>query len=156
MNECSGYISPEYANHGLYSVKSDIFSFGVLVLEIVSGNKNRGFSHPDHHLNLLGHAWILFKENRSLELAADSIAITCNLSEVLRSIHVGLLCVQENPEMRPTMSNVVLMLGNDDALPQPKQPGFFTERDVIGASCSSSLSKPCSVNECSVSELEPR
>jgi serine/threonine protein kinase len=55
MNECSGYISPEYANYGLYSVKSDIFSFGVLVLEIVSGNKNRGFSHPDHHLNLLGH-----------------------------------------------------------------------------------------------------
>ncbi|KAI5605585.1 hypothetical protein BDE02_01G362400 [Populus trichocarpa] len=39
-----GYISPEYANYGLYSVKSDIFSFGVLVLEIVSGNKNRGFS----------------------------------------------------------------------------------------------------------------
>nr|XP_034922512.1 G-type lectin S-receptor-like serine/threonine-protein kinase SD1-1 [Populus alba] len=151
-----GYISPEYANHGLYSVKSDIFSFGVLVLEIVSGNKNRGFSHPDHHLNLLGHAWILFKENRSLELAADSIAITCNLSEVLRSIHVGLLCVQENPEMRPTMSNVVLVLGNDDALPQPKQPGFLTERDVIGASCSSNLSKPCSVNECLVSELEPR
>ncbi|KAI5605587.1 hypothetical protein POPTR_001G413000v4 [Populus trichocarpa] len=151
-----GYISPEYANYGLYSVKSDIFSFGVLVLEIVSGNKNRGFSHPDHHLNLLGHAWILFKENRSLELAADSIVITCNLSEVLRSIHVGLLCVQENPEIRPTMSNVVLMLGNDDVLPQPKQPGFFTERDVIGASYSSSLSKPCSVNECSVSELEPR
>lgn len=54
------------------------------------------------------------------------------------------------------MSNVVLMLGNDDVLPQPKQPGFFTERDVIGANCSSSLSKPCSVNECSVSELEPR
>jgi hypothetical protein len=91
-----------------------------------------------------------------LELAADSIVIICNLSEVLRSIHVGLLCVQENPEIRPTMSNVVLMLGNDDVLPQPKQPGFFTERDVIGASYSSSLSKPCSVNECSVSELEPR
>jgi hypothetical protein len=64
--------------------------------------------------------------------------------------------VQENPEIRPTMPNVVLMLGNDDVLPQPKQPGFFTERDVIGASYSSSLSKPCSVNECSVSELEPR
>jgi serine/threonine protein kinase len=51
----SGYISPEYAFHGLYSTKSDVFSFGVLVLEIVSGNRNRGFSHPDHQLNLLGH-----------------------------------------------------------------------------------------------------
>jgi serine/threonine protein kinase len=52
---CSGYISPEYAKFGLYSLKSDVFSFGVLVLEIVCGSRNRGFSHPDHHMNLLGH-----------------------------------------------------------------------------------------------------
>ena len=48
-------MSPEYAIDGLYSIKSDVFSFGVLVLEIVSGERNRGFSHPDHSLNLLGH-----------------------------------------------------------------------------------------------------
>ena len=51
----SGYMSPEYAVHGQYSIKSDVFSFGVLILEIVSGKKNRGFCHPEHHLNLLGH-----------------------------------------------------------------------------------------------------
>ncbi|KAL3577589.1 hypothetical protein D5086_019093, partial [Populus alba] len=50
-----GYISPEYANYGLYSLKSDVFSFGVLALEIVGGYRNRGFRHPDHHLNLIGH-----------------------------------------------------------------------------------------------------
>jgi serine/threonine protein kinase len=55
---CSGYMSPEYAVHGQYSIKSDVFSFGVLVLEIVSGKKNRGFRHPDHHINLLGHVSI--------------------------------------------------------------------------------------------------
>ncbi|KAJ6980396.1 hypothetical protein NC653_028264 [Populus alba x Populus x berolinensis] len=128
-----GYISPEYANHGLYSLKSDVFSFGVLVLEIVSGSRNRGFCHPDHRLNLIGHAWILFKQGRPLELAAESKVKTPYLSEVLRSIHVGLLCVQENPENRPNMSYVVLMLGNEDELPQPKQPGFFTERDLVEA-----------------------
>ena len=48
-------MSPEYVIDGHYSVKSDVFSFGVLLLEIVSGKKNRGFSHPDHHHNLLGH-----------------------------------------------------------------------------------------------------
>ena len=48
-------MSPEYAVHGQYSIKSDVFSFGVLILEIVSGKKNRGFSHPEHHHNLLGH-----------------------------------------------------------------------------------------------------
>jgi serine/threonine protein kinase len=54
----SGYMSPEYAVHGQYSIKSDVFSFGVVVLEIVSGKKNRGFCHPNHHLNLLGHVSI--------------------------------------------------------------------------------------------------
>jgi serine/threonine protein kinase len=54
----SGYMSPEYAMHGRYSVKSDVFSFGVLVLETMSGKKNRGFCHREHHLNLLGHVSI--------------------------------------------------------------------------------------------------
>lgn len=48
-------MSPEYTVDGVFSVKSDVFSFGVLVLEIVSGKKNRGFIHADHHHNLLGH-----------------------------------------------------------------------------------------------------
>jgi len=52
---CSGYISPEYAVHGRFSIKSDVFSFGVIMLEIVSGKKNRGFSHEGHSDNLLGH-----------------------------------------------------------------------------------------------------
>jgi serine/threonine protein kinase len=58
MNTCSGYISPEYANYGLYSLKSDVFSFGVLLLEIVGGYRNRGFRHPDHYLNLIGHVGV--------------------------------------------------------------------------------------------------
>ena len=51
----SGYMSSEYAIDGKFSVKSDVFSLGVLILEVLSGQKNRGFSHPDHHHNLLGH-----------------------------------------------------------------------------------------------------
>ncbi|KAL0306453.1 UNVERIFIED_CONTAM: G-type lectin S-receptor-like serine/threonine-protein kinase [Sesamum radiatum] len=106
-----GYMSPEYAVDGLFSVKSDVFSFGVLVLEIVSGKRNRGFSHSEHHLNLLGHAWTLHKEERSLEIVDTSLLHSFDLSEVLRSIHVGLLCVQKKPEDRPSMSSVVLLLG---------------------------------------------
>ncbi|KAI7741110.1 hypothetical protein M8C21_002129 [Ambrosia artemisiifolia] len=49
-----GYISPEYALHGRFSIKSDVYNFGVLVLEIVSGKKNREFSHDDRYDNLLG------------------------------------------------------------------------------------------------------
>lgn len=58
MISCSGYMSPEYAIHGKFSVKSDVFSLGVLLLEIVSGKRNTGFSHPDHHHCLLGHVSI--------------------------------------------------------------------------------------------------
>ncbi|KAG5255097.1 G-type lectin S-receptor serine/threonine-protein kinase [Salix suchowensis] len=150
-----GYISPEYANYGVYSLKSDVFSFGVLVLEIVSGNRNRGFCHPDHSLNLLGHAWRLFQEGRPIELVSESIIEACNLSRVLRSIHVALLCVQENREDRPNMSYVVLMFGNEDALPWPKRPGFYIERDTIEESLPKQ-SKPLSENECSISLLEAR
>ncbi|KAG5236059.1 G-type lectin S-receptor serine/threonine-protein kinase [Salix suchowensis] len=151
-----GYIAPEYAYYGLYSLKSDVFSFGVLVLEIVSGYRNRGFTHPDHHLNLIGHAWILFKQGRSAELAAKSKVEAQHVYEALRSIHVGLLCVQENTEDRPNISQVVLMLGDEKELPQPQQPGFFTERDIFEGSYSSSQSKPPSANGCSISMLEAR
>ena len=48
-------MAPEYAIDGLFSVKSDVFSFGVLLLEILSGKKNRGFFHPSDGLNLVKH-----------------------------------------------------------------------------------------------------
>lgn len=51
----SGYIAPEYAFKGLFSVKSDVFSFGVLLLEIVSGKKNTGFHDSDSWCNLLAY-----------------------------------------------------------------------------------------------------
>ncbi|KAJ9182789.1 hypothetical protein P3X46_006742 [Hevea brasiliensis] len=151
-----GYMSPEYAIDGQFSIKSDVFSFGVLVLEIVSGKKNRGFYHPDHKHNLLGHAWRLYLEEKSLELMDESLKESCILSEVTRSIHVGLLCVQQSPEDRPNMSTVVLMLSSDIALPQPKEPGFFTERKVLEQESSSSKVDTCSANEITITLLTAR
>ncbi|KAK1419623.1 hypothetical protein QVD17_28843 [Tagetes erecta] len=124
--ELIGYISPEYAVHGRFSIKSDVFSFGVLVLEIISGKRNREFTHGDHKDNLLGHAWRLYKEGRSIELVNEALHASLVVPEVLRSIHVALLCVQHHSEDRPTMLSVVLMLVSDGVLPQPKQPAFFT------------------------------
>ncbi|XP_059282933.1 G-type lectin S-receptor-like serine/threonine-protein kinase At4g27290 [Lycium ferocissimum] len=73
-----GYLSPEYALYGLYSVKSDVFSFGTLVLEIVSGKSNRRFCPPGHNLDLLGHAWELYKEGRSIELLDKRLGDSCS------------------------------------------------------------------------------
>ncbi|THG19371.1 hypothetical protein TEA_000897 [Camellia sinensis var. sinensis] len=228
----SGYMSPEYMMNGLFSVKSNVFSFGILVLEIVSGKRNRGFFHPYHHLNLLGHwvsievglgprlglglsfslgldwprlvyllvldlvlgmgyvlCWtglvlcicfrlgvdrvviqypesatiikfaeaiqkVLYKEDGSMELIDEAARDKCCLSEALRSIHVGLLCVQQHPKDRLTMSSVVLMLVNEDALPFPKQPGFFTERNLTEAISSSSKTAPSSVNDYTITIID--
>ncbi|XP_022734147.1 G-type lectin S-receptor-like serine/threonine-protein kinase At4g27290 isoform X2 [Durio zibethinus] len=146
-----GYMPPEYAIDGLFSVKSDIFSFGVLLLEILSEKRNRGFHHSDHHLNLLGHAWRLWMDEKPLDLVDKFLLNYCVVSKVLRCIHVGLLCVQQLPEDRPNMASVVLMLGSDGSLPQPKQPGFYTERNPLGIESSS-----YSVNEITSTFLEAR
>ncbi|KDP20851.1 hypothetical protein JCGZ_21322 [Jatropha curcas] len=153
----SGYMSPEYAIDGLFSVKSDVFSFGVLVLETVSGKKNRGFYHPDHDFNLLGHAWRLWIEERPMKLIDSLIEKPVPTSELLKSIHVGLLCVQLRPEDRPTMSSVVLMLDSDNPiLPQPKQPGFYTERSLTETDSSSTGKRFYTQNQVTVTVLEGR
>ncbi|XP_065636482.1 G-type lectin S-receptor-like serine/threonine-protein kinase SD1-1 [Quercus suber] len=151
-----GYMPPEYAIDGLFSVKSDVYSFGVLVLEIVSGKRNRGFCHPDHNLNLLGHAWRLYMEDRQLELIDKSEKESCNPNEVLRSIHVGLLCVQQCPEYRPTMSTVVLMLSSETALPEPKEPGFHTGRYLSEMDTSPVKQEGSSTNGLTITLLEAR
>ncbi|KAL8121727.1 hypothetical protein AgCh_018462 [Apium graveolens] len=73
LSTYSGYMSPEYAIEGAFSVKSDVYSFGVLLIEIVSGKKSRFFNHPGHNLNLMGHAWTRYKEDRLSELIDKSI-----------------------------------------------------------------------------------
>ncbi|KAM4087345.1 hypothetical protein ACJW30_10G171200 [Castanea mollissima] len=152
-----GYMSPEYAGYGQFSIKSDVFSFGVLVLEIVSGKRNRGFCHLDDSLNLLGLAWRLWTEDRAMELIDESMSDMCTLSnQVLRCIHVGLLCVQQRPEDRPDMSFVVLMLSSEILLPKPRQPGFYMEKALPEADSSSTKLEPCSTNEITITLFEGR
>ncbi|XP_042041541.1 G-type lectin S-receptor-like serine/threonine-protein kinase At4g27290 isoform X2 [Salvia splendens] len=151
-----GYMSPEYAIDGLFSVKSDVFSFGVLVLELVSGHRNRGFILNDHNLNLLGHAWSLYKEDNLRKLVDPCLDEAFDLGQVERAIHVGLLCVQNSPDDRPNMSSVVFMLGNEVALPQAKQPGFFTERDISIDHSSNSSNPTASHNQLTITWTQGR
>ncbi|GLT46515.1 hypothetical protein SLA2020_202610 [Shorea laevis] len=110
-----GYMAPEYAINGQFSIKSDVFSFGILLLEIISGKKNRGFYHVSHNVNLTGHAWRL-----------------------------------------PSMSYVVLMLGSETKLVQPKEPGFlFVEKSPEIDPPFTKL-ESSSTNELSLSMLDPR
>lgn len=118
-----GYMSPEYVIFGKFSTKSDVFSFGVIILEIISGKKNIDFK-KDRFLNLIGHVWYLWREGKALEIMDQSLEKSCKACEVLRCIQIGLLCVEQYPKDRPTMLEVVTMLSSDINLSSPKQPTF--------------------------------
>ncbi|XP_028055724.1 G-type lectin S-receptor-like serine/threonine-protein kinase SD1-29 isoform X1 [Camellia sinensis] len=149
-----GYMSPEYAMGGLFSEKSDVFSFGVLLLEIVSGMRNTSFHYYEKYVNLLGYAWQLCNENRASDIMDKVMADSCSESEVMRCICIGLLCVQDHVADRPTMSAVVLMLSSEIDLPHPKQP-TFTVQSLSDADLRSQRSK-CSLNGVSISVIEGR
>ncbi|XAR66349.1 Non-specific serine/threonine protein kinase [Bertholletia excelsa] len=150
-----GYMSPEYAMEGIFSIKSDVFSFGVLLLEIISGRKNNSY-YQDNSVNLIGYVWDLWKEGKALEVVDASLGNSYVTKEVARCIHIGLLCVQELAIHRPTMSNVAFMLCNETALPTPNQPAFIFKNGTGPYSSSTSTVALASSNDVTITEVEGR
>ncbi|KAL8103961.1 G-type lectin S-receptor-like serine/threonine-protein kinase At1g11410 [Apium graveolens] len=155
-----GYMSPEYAMEGLFSIKSDVFSFGVLLLEIISGRRNNSNFDRENTLNLIGHVWDQWLKDTPLEIVDPSLGEPYAVSEVLRCIHVGLLCVQESAAVRPTMSEVASMLSNERTPPsQPEQPAFINRATrYFGPvrSCSYSGLGATALSEMTISTIEGR
>ncbi|KAL1298963.1 hypothetical protein HN51_043262 [Arachis hypogaea] len=134
-----GYMAPEYALDGYFSIKSDVFSFGVVLLEILSGKKNTGFFQFKQTATLLGYAWGLWTENRLMNLMDTSFSGTCNENQFTKCAQIALLCVQDEPGDRPTMSTVVTMLDSEIAtIPIPTQPTFYAIRRTTSTTASSS------------------
>ncbi|XP_056686713.1 cysteine-rich receptor-like protein kinase 10 isoform X2 [Spinacia oleracea] len=157
-----GYMSPEYAMHGQFSNKSDVYSFGVLVLEIISGQRNSTFYQSGEAEDLLCYAWKQWREGMPLEFVDPMIRDSCTMDEVMRCIHIGLLCVQESADERPTMATVVLTLDSYSVtLSVPETPGFFIKskafnKEVGSDQLSSGKAAYWSVNDVSITEPEPR
>ncbi|XP_028788523.1 cysteine-rich receptor-like protein kinase 10 [Neltuma alba] len=151
-----GYMSPEYAMYGQYSEKSDVFSFGVIILEIISGKKNTSRQNESQYVDgLLSYAWKQWKEEKLLEILDLNIKEFGSYNEVIRCIHIGLLCVQENPDSRPTMATVVSYLSNDSIqLPLPREPAFFLHDGMEPRTSASKES--ASTVQVSMSEFFPR
>ncbi|KAE9611670.1 putative protein kinase RLK-Pelle-DLSV family [Lupinus albus] len=160
-----GYMSPEYAMHGQFSVKSDVFSFGVMVLEIISGKKNSCSFDSRRVDDLLTYAWNKWKDEMLLQLVDPILQESYTQNEVERCVQIGLLCVQEHPDDRPTMGMVASYLNNDSVeMPIPFEPAFFMygRRRRYGVEHESSsgqntnYSLSCSVNEISTTYVFAR
>lgn len=121
----NGYMAPEYVMHGHLSVKADVFSFGVLILELISGQKNSTFDVNLDAQNLLEWAWKLYKKGRSLEVLDPSLASSAVAEQVAMCVQIGLLCTQADPQSRPNMRRVVVMLSKKPGtLEEPTRPGY--------------------------------
>uniref|UniRef100_A0ACD5TQD7 Uncharacterized protein n=1 Tax=Avena sativa TaxID=4498 RepID=A0ACD5TQD7_AVESA len=141
-----GYMAPEYASKGIFSIKSDVFSFGVIILEILSGKRNSGHQQFGDFINLLGHAWQLWEERKWIDLLDASLVPDSHSAKMMRCINIALLCVQENAVDRPTMGDIVSMLSSETMiLDEPKQPAYINVR--VGNEESSTTLESYSIND---------
>ncbi|OMO86361.1 hypothetical protein CCACVL1_09617 [Corchorus capsularis] len=112
-----GYIAPEYALWGYLTYKADVYSFGILALEIVSGKHNMNYGPEDKYTCLLDWACHLQQSGNLLELVDNNLGSEYNKSEAEGMIKVALLCTNASPSLRPTMSEVVGMLEGTRTIP---------------------------------------
>ncbi|XP_074330634.1 cysteine-rich receptor-like protein kinase 44 [Apium graveolens] len=149
-----GYMAPEYAMYGQFSVKSDVFSFGVLILEILTGRKNHFFQNGEN-VDLASFVWNNWREGTAVNII-DPILRNNSVSirEMIRCIHIGLLCLQENVTNRPTMASVMRMLNSLSlTLQVPSELPLLS--DNINSS-GSHKSSDCSVDRAPITHLHPR
>ncbi|XP_066400145.1 cysteine-rich receptor-like protein kinase 6 isoform X2 [Miscanthus floridulus] len=160
-----GYMAPEYAMRGHYSIKSDVFSFGILILEILTGRRSSGSFNIEKSVDLLSLVWEHWTMGTIVEVMDPSLRGKAPTQQMMKCVHIGLLCVQDNPVDRPMMSTVNVMLsGNTFSLQAPLKPVFFIPNSAVysesyptaSQSTANVTSGAISPNEVSVTELEPR
>eukprot|EP00268_Persea_americana_P007007 TRINITY_DN1255_c1_g1_i1.p1 TRINITY_DN1255_c1_g1~~TRINITY_DN1255_c1_g1_i1.p1 ORF type:complete len:647 (-),score=115.30 TRINITY_DN1255_c1_g1_i1:5-1945(-) len=159
-----GYMAPEYVVHGQLTEKADIYSYGIVVLELITGRKNSSLATSGEGHSLMSLIWGHYTSKTLMELLDPYLQGQCS-EEVLKVFHVGLLCTQASPNLRPPMWKVVEMLtGKGRDLPLPTQPPFINVKGAESSSggseasaiFSSSSKYPVSVNQMSLSIVRGR
>ncbi|KAF3439324.1 hypothetical protein FNV43_RR17601 [Rhamnella rubrinervis] len=107
-----GHIAPEYLSTGKSSERTDVFGYGIMLLELVTGQRAIDFSRLEEEddVLLLDHVKKLEREKRLDAIVDRNLNNDYNIQEVEMMIKVALLCTQQSPEDRPAMSEVVRML----------------------------------------------
>ncbi|KAJ0788414.1 putative protein kinase RLK-Pelle-DLSV family [Helianthus annuus] len=125
-----GYTAPEYVIRGELSEKADIYSFGVVVLEIISGRRNTDLTLSSETQYLPEYAWKLYERSKMINLIDPRMQKDgFSVREVMKTIHVALLCLQPLPDIRPAMSEIVAMLTwKAEMVKSPIKPAFLDRR----------------------------
>ncbi|XP_066168888.1 cysteine-rich receptor-like protein kinase 10 isoform X2 [Oryza sativa Japonica Group] len=123
-----GYMSPEYVMRGQYSTKSDVFSFGVLIIEIVTGQRNNRPYLFEQNEDIISTVWRRWSDGTVAKMIDHSLGKNYPEAEVLKCINIGLLCLQENPVNRPTMADIMVLLNSNasSSIPAPAARPTFS------------------------------
>ncbi|XP_015954061.1 cold-responsive protein kinase 1 [Arachis duranensis] len=124
-----GYLAPEYAIRGQLTRKADIYSFGVLIVEIISGRSNTNTLLPKGNQYILETTWELYERRELIELVDISLNGEFDAEEACKFLKIGLLCTQSNPKIRPSMSCVVKMLTGEMDVDESNltKPGLISD-----------------------------
>ncbi|XP_056173115.1 probable leucine-rich repeat receptor-like serine/threonine-protein kinase At3g14840 isoform X2 [Syzygium oleosum] len=128
-----GYMAPEYAMHGYLTDKADIYSFGIVALEVVSGRTNTSYQKKEKCFYLLDWARLLKERGNLMDLVDRRLGSHFDQEEVLAMIKVALLCTNATPALRPPMSSVVSMLEGKVAVPVLDSEGAIATEETIEA-----------------------
>ncbi|RXH84042.1 hypothetical protein DVH24_026941 [Malus domestica] len=118
-----GYMAPEYAMRGYLTDKADVYSFGIVALEIVSGKSNTGYKPKEEFVYLLDGAYVLQEQGNMLELVDPDLGSNYSKTEAMTMLNLALLCTNPSPTLRPTMSSVVSMLEGKTPVQAPMKRG---------------------------------
>ncbi|TKY69895.1 Cysteine-rich receptor protein kinase 3 [Spatholobus suberectus] len=118
-----GYMAPEYVVLGKLTEKADVYSFGVLIMEIISGKKSKSFVQNSY--SIVHTVWSLYGSNRLCDIVDPILVGNYPAEEACKLLKIGLLCAQASAELRPPMSVVVKMINNNHEITQPTQPPFL-------------------------------
>ncbi|KAL6518815.1 hypothetical protein OROHE_017568 [Orobanche hederae] len=131
-----GYMAPEYLVKGQLTEKADVYSYGVLVLEIVCARKNNAFAEGSG--SLLHTVWKLYTTDRLTEAVDPCLRGEIPATDASKVLRVGLLCAQASVAHRPSMVEVVQMLTDENIeIPEPKQPPFINTSTLSTSSTTS-------------------
>ncbi|KAL8253629.1 hypothetical protein R6Q59_031850 [Mikania micrantha] len=156
-----GYMAPEYLIHGQLTEKVDVYSFGVLILELVTGMENNKSKTTEYTDSLLSTAWKHFKQGTLEEIFDPNLMMHIHPNfdfqkDAIKVAHVGLLCTQEVPSLRPSMSSALKLFAKDnEPLPVPSNPPFIDEKTMEHNDITQELQNYCDGGACSSAATVP-